>query len=96
LVREAIVALNIKSDEVERLVDEVVRLSGDTKTAAVRRALAERRERLVRGAASTDRGGRLRRFLEREAWPRVPADELGTRLTREEEDAILGYGVDGV
>lgn len=89
-------ALNIKNDEVERLVEEVVRLSGDTKTAAVRRALAERRERLVVGMTSSDRGRRIRRFLEREAWPRVPAGELGRRLTRDEEEAILGYGDDGV
>ena len=90
------VALNIKNDEVERLIEEVVRLSGDTKTAAVKRALAERRERLVLRAADTDRGARLRRFLQREAWPRIPAGELGRRLTREEEEAVLGYGDDGV
>ena len=89
-------ALNIKNDEVERLVEEVARLSGDTKTAAVRRALVERRERLALGGANTDRAARLRRFLEREAWPRVPAGELGRRMTREEEEAILGYGDDGV
>lgn len=89
-------ALNIKNEEVERLIEEVVRLSGDTKTAAVKRALAERRERLVLRGASTDRGTRLRRFLESEAWPRVPAGELGRKLTREEEEAILGYGDDGV
>lgn len=96
MMREAIVALNIKNDEVERLIEEVARLSGDTKTAAVKRALAERRERLVRREASSHRGTRLRRFLEREAWPRIPAGELGRTLTREEEEAILGYGADGV
>jgi antitoxin VapB len=90
------VALNIKNEEVERLVDEVVRLSGDSKTAAVKRALAERRQRLVLRVANTDRGARLLRFLESEAWPRVPADQLGRELTRDEEDAILGYGDDGV
>jgi antitoxin VapB len=95
-MEEATVALNIKNDEVERLIEEVVRLSGDTKTAAVKRALAERRERLVLRVANTDRGARLRRFLQREAWPRVPAGELGRRLTREEEEAILGYGDEGV
>lgn len=89
-------ALNIKNKEVERLVDEVVRLSGDSKTAAVKRALAERRQRLVLRVASTDRGARLLRFLESEAWPRVPENELGRELTRDEEDAILGYGDDGV
>ena len=37
----------------------------------------------------------LRRFLEREVWPLVPADERGRRLTQDEEDAILGYGPEG-
>ena len=45
--------------------------------------------------AVTDRGGRLRRFLEQEVWPLVPEDERGRPLTRAEEDAILGYGPQG-
>lgn len=89
-------ALNIKNEEVERLVDEVVRLSGETKTDAVKRALAERRDRLVLRVADLDRRARLRRFLETEAWPQVPADVIGKRLSRDEEDAILGYGPEGV
>ena len=89
-------ALNIKNEEVERLVEEVARLSGENKTTAVKRALAERRERLVLRVADTDRGARLRRFLESEVWPRVPKDQLGKTLSREEEDAILGYGPEGV
>jgi prevent-host-death family protein len=43
-----------------------------------------------------DRGERLQRFLEEEVWPHIPPEELGRRLTRAEEDAILGYGPDGV
>jgi antitoxin VapB len=89
-------ALNIKNEEVERLVEEVARLSGENKTTAVKRALAERRERLVLRVADTDRVSRLRRFLEGEVWPRVPKDQLGKTLSREEEDAILGYGPEGV
>jgi prevent-host-death family protein len=45
--------------------------------------------------AALERAGRLRRFLEQEVWPTVPADEKGRALSREEEDAILGYGVQG-
>jgi len=89
-------ALNIKNDEVERLVDEVARMSGESKTTAVKVALAERRARLALRIADTNRSGRLRRFLENEMWPRVPEGQLGRRLTREEEDAILGYGPEGV
>jgi antitoxin VapB len=89
-------ALNIKNEEVERLVDEVVRLSGETKTEAVKRSLAERKARLMLRVADLDRRARLVRFLETEAWPQVPPDVIGTRLSRDEEDALLGYGPEGV
>lgn len=88
-------ALNIKNAEVEQLAEEVARLARETKTEAIRRALAERKQRLVHRIDPSDREGRARRFLEREVWPLVPAEELGRRLTAEEEDAILGFGTDG-
>jgi prevent-host-death family protein len=43
----------------------------------------------------SDRADRLRRLMEQEVWPLVPPDQAGRRLTREEEDAILGYGPEG-
>jgi prevent-host-death family protein len=43
-----------------------------------------------------DRATRVRRFLEQEVWPLVPEVERGRRLSRKEEDAILGYGSEGV
>ena len=89
-------ALNIKNDAVERLVAEVARLAGESKTEAVRRALEERKARLAYRLVDGDRGSRLRRFLETEVWPRIPAEELGRRMTREAEDEILGYGKEGV
>ena len=89
-------ALNIKNDAVERLVAEVARLAGESKTEAVRRALQERKARLAYRVVDGDRASRLRRFLETEVWPRVPAEELGRRMSREEEDEILGYGKEGV
>ncbi len=88
-------ALNIKNSEVERLAAEVARLTGETKTEAVRRALVERRQRLAHRIDTADRATRQRRFLEREVWPLVPDSECGRRLTVEEEDTILGFGPDG-
>ena len=73
-------SLNIKNKEVERLVGEVARLTGESKTEAVRRSLEERRARLAYQGAASDRGERLRRFLETEVWPHVPPDELGRKL----------------
>lgn len=66
------VALNIKNLEVERLAAEVARLTGETKTEAVRRALSERKQRLAHRIDPADRAARHRRFLEREVWPLVP------------------------
>lgn len=42
-----------------------------------------------------DRAARLRRLMEQEVWPRLPADQAGRVLTRAEEDAVLGYGPHG-
>lgn len=88
-------ALNIKNSTVERLADEVARLTGETKIEAIRRALEERRARLtLRSGAG--RAARIREFLENEIWPQIPRDQRGRRLTRKQEDAILGFGSDGV
>jgi antitoxin VapB len=90
-------ALNIKDDTTVRLADEVATLAGETKTRAVRTALEERRRRLARGSGSVgERRRRLTDLLEREIWPQIPAGELGRTLSREEREAILGYGPEGV
>ena len=88
--------LNIKNAAVERLVDEVAHLAGESKTEAVRRALEERRERLSFRMPRRDRAADLRKFLEREVWPVVPRKQLGRRLTRRAEEALLGYGPKGI
>ena len=43
----------------------------------------------------TDRAARLRRLMELEIWPSLPTDQAERTLTREEEEAILGYGPTG-
>ncbi|HKH44161.1 MAG TPA: type II toxin-antitoxin system VapB family antitoxin [Thermoanaerobaculia bacterium] len=85
-------ALNIKSPEVEELVAKVAAMTGESKTEAVRRALAERRERLSLHSTRRERGSAFMRYLAEEIWPKVPPDQLGRRISREEEDEILGYG----
>ena len=89
-------ALNIKNAEVERLADEVARLTGESKTEAVRRALEERKARLAFRVAHDNRADRLKAFLEREVWPVIPEDQLGRSISKEEEETILGYGEAGV
>ncbi len=36
------------------------------------------------------------RFLEQEVWPLIPAEARGKPITKEEVEAILGFGPDGV
>jgi antitoxin VapB len=86
--------LNIKNPEVERLAVEVARLSQETKTEAIRRALAERKARLQAHVGKRSVRG-LRQYLEQEVWPLIPQSRLGRRLTRKQEDRILGYGPEG-
>ncbi|HVA22726.1 MAG TPA: type II toxin-antitoxin system VapB family antitoxin [Candidatus Micrarchaeia archaeon] len=88
--------LNIKNERVAELAGEVARLTGETKTAAIGRSLAERRERLRAGAGrAMPRRERWVAFLEGEVWPQVPAPQRGRPVTRAEREAILGYGVSG-
>lgn len=88
-------ALNIKNSTVERLAVEVAQLTGETKTEAIRKALEDRKRRLV-AAPAGDRKAAVLAFLKKRVWTGVPKEERGRVLTRAEEDAILGYGPDGV
>ena len=91
-----VMALSIKSPEVERLVEVLAEMTGESKTEAVRRALVERRERLSLQRTRRERGSDFLRYLEEEVWPKAPPGQLGRRLSRDEEDEILGYGPEGV
>jgi antitoxin VapB len=83
-------ALNLKNAEVERLAAELADLTGESKTETIRRALLERRERLRYRIPRRDRLRDLQRFLASEVWSRVPDDQRGKRLSRDEEADILG------
>lgn len=89
-------ALNIKNTQVETLLNEVVQLTGESKTEAVRKALEERRQRLAFRAHPTRDEFALLAFLEDEIWPQIPPELLGVGISKSEKEAILGYGPDGV
>ena len=81
-------ALNIRNEEAERLAAELARLTGETKTGAVAKALRERLARV--------RAGRVPRRLADEL------DEIGRHCARlpvrdaRPADEILGYDDQGV
>lgn len=89
-------ALNIKNPQVEQLAEEIARMTGESKTEAIRQALVERRSRLRYRVSSSKRIDRIRGFLEREVWARVPPDQMGHGPDRQERERILGYGEEGV
>ncbi len=89
-------ALTIKNAEVERLATEVARLTGETKTQAIRVALEERRRRLRTGVDPAAREAELLRWLETEIWSQIPPELRGQPHDNARDDAIIGYGPDGV
>jgi antitoxin VapB len=89
-------ALNIKNQDVEKVLNEVTQITGESKTEAVRKALEERRQRLALRLVARSEAERLLTFFQDEVWPQIPAAQLGTRLTKAEEEAILGYGEYGI
>jgi antitoxin VapB len=85
-------ALNIKDKETEELAAEVASMTGESKTGAVREALRERRERLAlrSGGGGEREPGSLRRFLETEIWPLIPAEDRDRPpMTKAEWDEII-------
>jgi len=89
-------ALNIKNAEVESLAAELARLAGETKTEAIRRSLAGRKQRLLVNRVRAGKGERLRSLLEERIWPEIPRRLLGKSISGQERERILGYGPAGV
>jgi antitoxin VapB len=82
------VALNIRNEEAERLAAELARLTGETKTEAVARALRERLARL----RSERRRTRLADELDAIAKHCASLPVLDDRSA----DEIIGYDENGV
>src|SRR5260370_42263048 len=72
-------ALNIKNRDVEELAAEVAKMTGETKTEAIRRALAERHQRLGGESGPTARAEPPRRVTE--------VGDLGGLLAARDGDA---------
>ncbi len=89
-------ALNIKNPEVERLAAEVARLAKESKTEAIRRALLDRKQRLIVRRGNTAKYDRLQALLQNQIWPEIPAEILSRRIAKKGKEEILGYGPEGV
>lgn len=87
-------SLNIKNADVSALVNEIVALTGETKTEAIRKALIERKQKLRLQTFSSE--AHLQTVLEDEIWPQIPKKLLGKGVSQVEQDDLLGYGKKGV
>lgn len=85
-------ALTIESQIIEKLLDELVQLTGESRTEAVQRALEERRQRLSPPSALSGKETAFLDFLQTEIWSQVPPHLLGIPLKKSEKEKILGYG----
>ena len=89
-------ALNIKNAEVERLAAEIATMAKESKTEAIRKALEERKARLTAQMETPElKYDRLLNWLQTEVWPNIPPEQRGKRLTKDEEEEILGIGPEG-
>lgn len=89
--------MNIKDERVEQLAEELAQITGESKTAAILRALEERKERIARrGPTGRPQLAQALDFLENEIWPNIPQELLGRPVTKSERERILGYERDGV
>ena len=88
--------LNIESQDVEQLLQDVIQVTGESTIEAIRRALQERLQRLsVHATPPKQDEARFFTFLHNEIWAHIPDELLGTTLTKEEAK-ILGYREFGI
>jgi antitoxin VapB len=90
------VVLTIKNLGVQRLAAEVAYLTGESTTQAIKVALEERRARLAGGVDPAARKAALLEFMEQDIWAHMPAQLRGQPHDQAHDDAIVGYGPDGL
>lgn len=65
-------ALNIKNPEVEQLAKDVAHLARETKTEAIRKALFDRKQRLLVHREAAGKRERIEMLLRTRIWPEIP------------------------
>ncbi len=88
-------SMSIKNPEVEQLVEEIARITGESKTEVIKQSLLLRKNKLER-LPQRPKKEQVRSFLEEYVWPAIPQEHWGKMPSREEREAILGYGDNGV
>ncbi len=85
-------ALNIKNKEVEKIAEEVSKMTGKSMTGAVLVALQQYKERLSGRAVRKRRLRSVVEFLEEEVWATASVNVKHQKMA---DDELLGYGKGG-
>jgi len=86
--------LNIKNPEVEQLAAEIASMMRESKTRPFD-ALYWNAAAGFRLKTATVFWHKTQGIHGKNVWPLIPERQMGRRLSREEEDQILGYGPQG-
>jgi antitoxin VapB len=89
-------ALTIRNKRIQQLADELSRLTGESRTAAILRALEERKRRLAPDPPGTRRLEHVLDVLENEIWSGIASAYRGRAVTKKERERVLGYWAGGV
>jgi antitoxin VapB len=87
-------ALNIKNPEVEQLAEQAATLAHESKTEAIRVALQERVARLKMSRGRVPQDQKINALLSR-FRKQFPKGDFGRKLSKAEEEKILGFGPGG-
>ncbi len=79
--------INLKSDRVAALLEQIAQRTGETKVDIVTKALEERLQELE----AKDRATRTLTWLKTAVWPNLPETERGEAPSKEEQEKLLGF-----
>ena len=79
--------VNLKSDRVAQLLEQVTSQTGESNVDAVTKALEARLKELEAG----NRTARTLAWLEASVWPSLPDDVRGKAPSKEEQEEMLGF-----
>ena len=79
--------INLKSDRVAALLEQLTRRTGETKVEAVTKALEER----LRELEAKDRAARTLVWLRTVVWPDLPKTQHGRGSSKKEQEELLGF-----
>lgn len=79
--------VNLKSDHLASLLEQITQQTGETKVEATIKALEGRLQTLE----AEDRGARTLEWLQTAVWPNLPEAERGHAPSREEQEELLGF-----